>query len=161
VVDFDLRAEQRLAIFPIEKGSFGSYNKVAMPFEARMKMNKAGTESDRTDFLNACDAALKSLKLYTAVTPEVTYDNASVEHYDYRRTSENGVQLITVELWLQEVRVAASPTFSNTKTPQGQDAQQDGAVQAQTPTTQQASQASAALDANGPLGGVGGPPGDD
>jgi hypothetical protein len=161
VVDFELRAEQRIAIFPIEKGSFGSYNKVTMPFEARMKMNRAGTASDRTDFLNACDTALRSFSLYTAVTPEVTYDNASIEHYDYRRTSENGVQLITVEMWLQEVRVAASPTFSNTQQPQGQDAAPDGAVQPQVPTAQQSGQASAALAANGPLGGIGGPPGDD
>ncbi len=161
VVDFEFRREQRIAIFPIEQGSFGSYNKVTQPYEGRLKMNKAGTESDRTDFLNAIDAALFSLDLYTLVMPEQTYDNANVEHYDFRRTNENGVQLLTVELWVQEVRIAGAPTFSNTKAPSGQDAQADGAVQAQTPTSGQSNLATAALDSNGPLGGVGGPPGDD
>jgi hypothetical protein len=153
VVGFDFLAEYRISDFPIEGGLFASYNKVKVPYDARLTFSKGGTEQDRTTFLNAIQAALEALDLYTVVTPEVSYANANVTHYDYRRTSTNGATLLTVDVWTQEVRVSAAPQYTQTTAPSGADPVNGGAVQPQDPTSAQASQAQAALDAGPPDGG--------
>lgn len=147
--------EKRVSDFPIEEGGFASYNKVSVPFEGRFLLSKGGSQADRTSFLTSIDDATNSLDLYSLVTPEITYDNVNVVHYDYDRSADHGVTLLSVEVWLRQIRVATGPSFSNTANPSGavtdaqdpaaNDPTQDGAVQPQSPSQSQlAAQARAA-----------------
>jgi hypothetical protein len=131
VVDLEYRADWQVPNYPQELGAFQSYNKVKIPFDARVRLNKGRTEPERTAFLNSIDALAQSLQLVDVVTPTKIYSNANIVHYDYRRTSSNGVTLLTVDIGLQEIRIAPSPAFSNTQQPSGADAQNDGMVQTQ------------------------------
>ncbi len=132
--------ETRVSDFPIETGSFASYNKVELPAEPRVTLCLTGSESDRTFFLNAIDAACKSTDLYSVVTPEVTYINYSIERYNYSRRSSKGTTLLMVELVLREIR-QVSAAFAQSNNPlidqpkdTGATAQIDvGKVQPQTP----------------------------
>lgn len=135
VMAVEYMAEYRISDFPVEGGKFESYNKVKVPYDARVTFTKGGTVADRTAFLNSIDTAIASLDLYTVVTPEVQYANANIVRYDYRRTSQNGVQLITAEVFVQEVRVAPEAQFSNTAQPAAADPVNNGAVQPQQPST--------------------------
>jgi hypothetical protein len=134
VVAFDYKKDWRISNYPQEEGAFQSYNKVTMPYDARITMTKGGTISDRQDFLDQINAVAASFDLYDVVTPEIIFKSANVSHVDYSRTSTNGVGLLTVDIWLTEIRVTATQQFSNTKNPNSTDPATPGAVQVQTPT---------------------------
>lgn len=119
VVSFEYRQDWKISDYPVEQGGFESYNKVATPYDVRVRYANGGSEQNRQALLTTAETIGASLDLYSVVTPEKTYRSANVTHYDYRRTSNNGVGLIQVEFWLEEVRVTAVTTFSNTKTPAG------------------------------------------
>lgn len=106
--------ETKVADFPIENGSFASYNKVEAAAEPRVVLCFTGNENERRTFLDSLDKACKSTDLYSVVTPEVTYINYSIERYDYERRSSSGTTLLKVELSLKEIRqVSAQYTQSN------------------------------------------------
>lgn len=163
VLAFDYRSEYRISDFPVEGGEFQSYNKVQVPFDVKFTYTKGGSDGDRTAFLNAAQDLVKSLDLYTAVTPEITYRNVNVTHVDYARTQERGVTLLTVDVWAQQVRTSAAAQFTsstpllvNTQQPSGASPQNDGSVQPRAPTPAEitaASDANRAIAAGPPDGG--------
>lgn len=103
-VGVDFVKEMRVADFPVEGGSFASYNKVETPANPSVTLAIAGSENDRTNFLNAIDAATKSTNSYNVVTPTVTYVNYTLERYTYGRRAQRGATLLIVEVSLKEVR---------------------------------------------------------
>lgn len=135
VIDMGYRSSAKVSTFPVQAGGFASYNKVSTPFEATVKLSKGGgldvlasvldaggfvngladirsrPERLRSEFLDAIDAAQKSLSLYHVVTPEKTYTNCSIEEYSYRREQAAGARRIEVELSLTEIR-QVQPQFS-------------------------------------------------
>ena len=136
----DYSKATRVSDFPIEQGSFASYNKVEAPAAPTVTLCLTGSEKNRRTFLDAIDAACKSTDLYSVVTPEVTYIDYSVERYNYQRRNSKGATLLLVEITLKEIRqVSASYAQSNkgqvdkpkdtSATPQAD----NGKVQAQTP----------------------------
>jgi hypothetical protein len=134
VVSLDYKKDWHISDYPIEQGNFESYNKVRLPYEAKVQITKGGTVAERNDFLQTIESIAASLDLYDIVTPEVTYINANITHFDYRRTSVNGVSLLTIALWFQEIRAEASSEFINSAQPSGSDQVNSGVVQPQAPT---------------------------
>lgn len=136
----DYSKEMKVSDFPVEKGSFASYNKVETPATPALVLCFSGSENDRRNFLDAIDKATKSTNFYSVVTPEVTYVNYSIESYDYSRRAERGATLLMVQLRLKEIReVSAQYSQSNpSQVNQPQDVGatstvDTGKVQAQTP----------------------------
>lgn len=116
VLGVEFKKDYRISDFPVEKGKFSSYNKVETPFDARVVFTVGGSDAERALFLSLCGQIAGSLELFSVVMPEVTYPNANVTHYDFRRSARNGVSLLTVDVWLQEVRITAASTFSQSAT---------------------------------------------
>lgn len=129
VLAFEYKKEYRLADYPMEQGAFQTYNKVTTPYDVRVSMTKGGSEVERQAFLLTAERIAASLDLYDVLTPERKYSNANISHFDYRRTSTNGVTLLTVDFWLAEIRVTVPAAFSNTKNPSSQINQNGGLVQ--------------------------------
>jgi hypothetical protein len=134
-LSIEFRNEVRISDYPQEAGAFSSYNQVQMPYDARIRMVKSGTQGDRTLFLNSISDATISTDLFTVVTPEITYENAALVHYDYRREQKNGAGQIIVDIWLEEVRQSATAQYTQTQQPDGADPVQQGPVQASAPAT--------------------------
>ncbi|CAB5151651.1 hypothetical protein UFOVP148_55 [uncultured Caudovirales phage] len=115
-VEFDYKEERKIPNYPIESGSFQSYNKVALPFDCRMTVTCSGNKSmKKPAFLAAIEKLMASLELVTIVTPDGNYPNCNLVHVDYRREARQGATLIIAQLWFQEVRIAqaaAVPTSS-------------------------------------------------
>lgn len=110
-----IKKSTAIADYPIEKGAFESYNKVTIPFDAEIILTKGGTISQRNTFLNQIDAVWKSLNTYSLSMPEIVYASANVVSYDvHNRTNNQGLGLVSVSLYLQEVRIAPNSQFSNT-----------------------------------------------
>lgn len=120
VYSFDFKKSAQISSFPVENGGFESYNKVQKPYDVRIRFTTGGTPADRQELLESAQAAVNSLDLMTAVTPEAVYPNVNPVHMDYRRTAVNGRGLIVVDLFCEEVRVQASSTFTtNSSTTNG------------------------------------------
>jgi hypothetical protein len=113
---FEFTKETRISDFLIQKGSFANYNKVELPANPMVTLALAGTEAERTTFLNQIAVACVSTALYSVVTPEVTYYNYSLERYNYVRRAERGATLILVEISLKEIR-QVSAAYSTVQTP--------------------------------------------
>lgn len=112
-VDVAYTRETRSANFPVEEGSFASYNKVQTPASPTVTLALSGTSSDRTAFLNALEVACISTNLYSVVTPEIQYIGYSLDRFTYKRTASKGVTLLVVEIALEEIRqVSAAYTTS-------------------------------------------------
>lgn len=105
----DYRQGWTIADFPLEQGAFQSYDKVSLPFDVRVKFSAGGSLENREQLLYSVAAIAGTLELYDVVTPEISYPSVNVQHYDYRRTATNGNGLLTIELWLLEVRTVGQP----------------------------------------------------
>lgn len=139
VVDFEYAQNWTVSDYPVEEGGFQSYDKVQLPFDVKMRVAAGGSQSNRKAILDIVDNAANTLDLYDVVTPEKIYLSCNIDHYDYKRTSANGVGLIIVDIWLKEIRITSTSTFNNTQSPTNAGQQNIGNVQPQTPTSQQQS----------------------
>lgn len=135
VVSFDFKNDSRVADYPIERGGFESYDKVANPFETRLRLASGGSEIERTLMLQAVEIAQASLNLYDIVTPERTYTSANIDRYDYRRTNNSGVGMMIIDVVAVEIRERSAQAFSNTQAPSGASTVSGGTVQT-SPVTQ-------------------------
>lgn len=138
-IAFDFKTDANVPDYTLEDGAFESYNKVQLPFNVRFKLTCGGSVAKRTAFLAALETAKQSLSLYDAVTPEKTFSSINVDHYDIRRTTEQGQTLIQAEVWALEIRINAAQAFSSTKSPSGSKTQSGGPVQTTPPTNDQQS----------------------
>ena len=100
VLSLDYKQEWVIADYPLEQGAFETYDKVATPFEARVRFVSGGSEANRSMLLSSIAAIAGDRNLYDVVTPEAIYPSCNIQHYDYRRTSTNGVGLIAVDVRL-------------------------------------------------------------
>lgn len=112
VASFEYKKDWSIPDYPVEGGGFQSYNKVELPYDVRMRFSKGGSVEKRTDFLKQVEAIDGTLDLYDAVTPEKTYLKCNVVHVDYRRQANNGMGLIIVDIYLEEVRDTATASFA-------------------------------------------------
>lgn len=116
VVRFDYKQMWTIADYPIEGGSFESYDKVIHPQEIRLRLTRGGSNADRVDFLASLRNIVGDTNLYNIVTPEFQYINFNISDWEFHRTATNGLGLLMVDLLCVEVRVGVSSNFSNTKT---------------------------------------------
>lgn len=136
-VGLDYSREYNVASFPVERGSFANYNKVATPYTQRVSLSRGGTDTELSEFTIALETAMDSLDLYTVLTAGVVYINANIIRVSYSRYAQNGVSLLVAEVTLQEIRVAGDLTFKNTESPSGASLQDGGPVQSTAPDAQQ------------------------
>ena len=133
-VDFEYREERKIPNYPIEQGSFQSYNKVSVPFDCRVTVSCSGNgKMSKQNFLAAIQKLLNSLDLVSVVTPNVTYENCNLVHVDYRREARQGATLILAQLWFQEVKIAQKPVVP-TAAPSGAKSTSFGQLSPTTPT---------------------------
>jgi len=137
VLSVDYKQEWVIADYPLERGAFETYDKVATPYDARVRFISGGSEQNRQALLNSVAAIAGDRNLYDVVTPEAIYLSCNVRHYDYKRSSTQGLGTITVDLWLQQVRVTVGAPSNNTASPSGASQDNGGSVQATDATTAQ------------------------
>ena len=126
VAEMGYRREFRIADYPVEAGSFMSYNKVQVPCDARITFMVGGTDADRAKFLSTAERITSSLATFSVATPEVTIPRLNVINFNYRREARQGATLLRVEFELQEIRVAKPAFVSNSKAPDGAAPQHQG-----------------------------------
>jgi len=146
VLSVDYRQEWTISDFPLERGAFESYNKVQVPYDARVRFAAGGTEDNRQRLLTSIAAIAGDLNLYSVVTPEATYPRVNVTHYDYARAAQNGLGLLVVDVWLQEIRVGSDGGVGSTASPYSSGQLNGGPVQPEVATDAQAAATDAIRD---------------
>lgn len=131
VVAFGFRIEWSIASYPIERGGFESYDRVATPFQGRLQFASGKNDETRRALLDSLAAASKdgNMTKYDVVTPDFTYASVSVSHYDYDRRAERGAGLLMIDVWLQEIREQNTGNGTTAQEPSGQAPQTGGTVQ--------------------------------
>jgi hypothetical protein len=139
LVNLDYKREWMFPNYPLEPNAFESFNKVKTPASCNLRMTKGGTAADRSGFLQAVGALADSLTLLNILMPEGSQfiTNVCISRFDYRRTSTNGIGLLSVDIAFEEIRVSATQSFSNTAQPSAADPVNTGSVQPQAPTSNQ------------------------
>ncbi|MFK2876886.1 phage baseplate protein [Rhodanobacter hydrolyticus] len=109
----DFNGDSRVCDYPVEQGGFESYNKVMVPEELRIRLVCGGKNMGRDDFLATLRIMRYSTNLYDIATPDDFLPNMSLTRYDYVRSAQNGVTMLTVDAVFNEIMEAASPTYSS------------------------------------------------
>lgn len=156
VVDHAFKAEWALSDYPIEEGGFETFNKVFVPKDARFRFAAGGSEANRQALLESIDAIAGDTNLYDIVTPTKVYESFNITHYDFRRTSINGLGLLQVDVWCLEVSIGAT-VLSSTKDPTSATQNNDGTVQSFGPSTGSSGPRADSAQTFGPSTGSSGP----
>lgn len=134
VIAFDFRKGWAISDYPVERGSFESYDKVEIPFGTRFRFAAGGNEARQQALLSSIAAIAGDLQLYDIVTPAKVYLDANIERYDYSQTATNGVGLIQVDVTAIEIREVGGGMFTATKSPSVAGQVNGGPVQAVAPS---------------------------
>lgn len=179
VVSFDFRQDFSISNYPVEQGSFASYNKVQHPQEMKFRFSTGGSNASRQAFINSIQAVIADTNLYDVVTPDAAYTNLNFTHWDYSRSADRGNGLLVIDVWCEEVRPASLATstttaaaattgttgnstgggqsnvtitsLSNAQNPAATPQVNGGNVQPQAPTAAQQSAATAAINQSTPF----------
>lgn len=114
--EFDFHKNWHIASYPVEGGSFVSYDKVETAGEIRVQITAGGNALNRLLMLQTVQSIMGSTNLFAILTPEGVYLNYNPIHWDQDRRAEN-VGLVTVNLFFQEVMQTATAQFQSTSTP--------------------------------------------
>jgi hypothetical protein len=134
-VDMGYRKEANIPNFPVQDGSFASYNKVQTPQTVVLRITKGGSQTERMAFVQSCELLVDSLALYWILTPERRYYNVNVLRTEFQRRGAGGAYFLEVDLYFQEIRQVQAQyttygsTTQNAQDPAAQPAANQGRVQ--------------------------------
>ena len=104
VLGMNYDAGSSISKYPVEKGSFASYNKVNAPSMATVQMAKGGNSvTERGLFLAQLETLLKSTVSFNIISPEYVYLNYQIIGINHARSAQDGATMIKVNLDLEEV----------------------------------------------------------
>ena len=143
VTSLDYKQEWAISDFPVERGAFESYDKVALPYDARVRFAAGGSAANREALLGSIAAVAGTTQVFDVVTPEAVYVSATISHYSYQRTASRGLGLMQVDVWLLQI-IQAGDSALNTAQPDGAGPVNGGSVQPTDPTANQQTDAASA-----------------
>lgn len=138
ITSFDYKQQWSIADFPVERGGFESYNKVAVPFEVGFRFTTGGVDVQRQALLSSIAAIAGNTQLYDVVTPDAVYINVNIARYDYRQTATDGVGLLQVDVYATEIREVIGVALGNTQSPSSAAQSNSGPVKPVAATSTQA-----------------------
>lgn len=104
VLGLSYDAGASISKYPVEKGSFASYNKVNAPSMATVQMAKGGNSViERSLFLTQIETALKSTISFHIISPEYVYMNYQAVGINLVRSPQDGATMVKVNVDLEEV----------------------------------------------------------
>lgn len=143
VIDFNYRQEYSVSDYPVQDGSFASYNKVKHPGEMVVRVVKGKGLQDRAAFELQCEAVADSLTLYTIYTDVRRYANVNVLRHEVNRREARGANFIEADLFFRVIQpvqsqyntVGGQPaTTANAASPSAIPPVSNGVVQPLTPS---------------------------
>jgi hypothetical protein len=153
VYSFDFSRQTAVATFPVENGSFVSYDKVWSPATPGVTLAFDGDQSEKKRLLSILDAACLNTVLWNVYTPDAEYENYTIQQYSYRRMATKGATMLLIDVFLEEVKevslsyananpaLPSPPAISSPQSPSATPAVSSGQVQPSTPSSSTLQQA--------------------
>ena len=116
---FNYNKQSQVAQYPIELGSFFTYNKQNQPFNVGITLIKSGfsIKYQKEAFQNKLEEYCDGVKLVDVVTPSKTFLNCTLSGLQYGNTPDEGADMIVANLTVSEVRYVGGLDTENVKTP--------------------------------------------
>lgn len=119
----DMSAEAVVSDYPIESGSFVSYNKVVRPDLFRVEIVRDGKPEERELLLKWLERNKNQPKLFDVVVPERRWTNATLVSYRIARSANSGVAMLKVDCLFQVIQqLGAEYSASQIPDPENQPA---------------------------------------
>ena len=113
-VSVKLDAKTKVSSFPVEDGSFASYNKASAPYRARVEIAVSDIADRRHQLIVDLDREKNSVRLFNITTQDATYLNYTLEGYSVAFTRPSGWGIVTATLEFVEVR-EVTPAYGNAR----------------------------------------------
>jgi hypothetical protein len=110
---FDYSRQSTVSTFPVETGSFTSYDKIWTPANPVVTLAFSGSISDKSSLLDALETACLGTSLWNVFTPDTEYDGYTIARYSYRRMSNKGATMLLIDVMLEEVK-QVTLSYANT-----------------------------------------------
>ncbi len=128
-VKHEFIADSSMSNAPTEMGGYTSFNKVRRPAELRVVFALEGwmafdssiakpfspASLSRSAFIEKLDIMKNNAYTYNITTPDKTYTSYDMTHYDYQVSDKNGVTLLLVNAFFQEVMDVVESSISSSQ----------------------------------------------
>lgn len=104
VVELGASGRSIVSDYPLQSGSFTSYNKVQTPDVYGVRLTSDGNEQSRAIFMSWLETNKNQTTLFDIVCPERRWPNATLTDYRIIRSAESGASMITVDCIFQQIR---------------------------------------------------------
>lgn len=113
-IDFSFNKKNSVLEYPIEGGSFSTYNKQTQPFNIRATLAKSGLSFNyqKQAFIEALQKYADEALLVNVITPHATFTNCTLGGIDFENAPEENPNMLIVGLEIKEVRFQQSVTGS-------------------------------------------------
>lgn len=116
---FGYNKANNIVQYPIEQGTFSTYNKQVNPFTLSVTLIKSGLSlpTQKKIFIKKVNEYAEQSKFVDVVTPSGTYLNCTISGVQFQNMPDDGADLIEVKLTISEVRQLPSETVTAVKKP--------------------------------------------
>lgn len=104
VIELGIGGEAHVSDYPIEDGSFTSYNKVIVPNGYAIRLARDGAENLRSSFLVWLEQSKNNTALFDILCPENVYANVTLRSYRVLRSASAGAGMVVADCIFQQVR---------------------------------------------------------
>lgn len=130
VSELDTTGTSLVSDYPIETGSFVSYNKVQVPNFFSIRLMHDGFLGVRGSLLEWLEANVGNLETFDIICPEKVWSNVTLVRYRVSRRAEAGAGMIVADCDFQQVRERPA-VYTNSKVTAPENKQSEPAVQVQ------------------------------
>lgn len=139
VLEMGYQSSRVSASAPVQSGSFMNYNKTANPDQFMIGLSFQGTSAQKNTQLATLLALRDSVTLVSVRMPAWRRQNMNVVGVNFDRNTRMTADLLIVNVALQEVRTYATTQVLQTNNGTATTTEDQGTMQAMTPTAAQAS----------------------
>lgn len=114
VLELDITCQAQISDYPIETGSFTSYNKVRMPNDYIVRITNDGSKDDRAKLIKWLGDNTSETSVFDIICPEGRLSSVTLASFHIVRNRDGGVSMLTVDCYFRQVRFLPAKYSSTT-----------------------------------------------
>lgn len=114
VFSIDIRAEARVSDYPIQTGSFTTYNKMRLPNLFSVRITQDGDETKKAMFLAWLELNCGETSFFDVVTPDNRWPKSTLVSYRIEHSARSGATMLKADCVFEQIRELPAQ-FSNSK----------------------------------------------
>ncbi len=106
-ISSDIKADAKVTSYPVEQGSFSTYNKTVAPLDISVTLSVEGDNIALQSVISVLETLRVTKQLVNIVTPITEYNNYALQTYNYSNNNSEGTGILIVDLKFTQVREVA------------------------------------------------------